>query len=511
MADTPFGDASGLLGIPPEYLAQFQLPDEEKKRLLMGNILLGISAGAFNSRKGNELGALGSGVLQGAQLGQNAVAQAMKQRGESITQAGNLYKLGKDMDWQKRRQEMIYGGDQPSSGVSPSTFNIPGTPQPSGSPFGPAQGQGGGNTTSNWLMAEAQKLGVLPEVRAALANPNEAEGWKQAMGFLNDARKPIFGQGKLPMVPDGQGGYKVANVAGYNEQLAAQVGAEEGAKAAHELVQVPQADGTMRMMPKSEALKALAPQAPRVQMDRQPTAKEAAWIAANGGPSATLGITANPLQMKEAEAKIATQAAQDTEVSKSQGQDFIGMLTAEKQAPANIGKLEMLRSHLSKVETGAAAPTVQNLKAYAAYFAPDLSKSWTQDTPYAQAATSLANEMALQLRNPAGGAGMPGSLSDSDRNFLVSMSANVANDPRAIPMMIDARIALEKRSQEVGKIARDYRAKNGKIDDGLYAEIAAYANAHPLFEGQKAPEAPAMPKFDRAALEAEAKRRNLKF
>jgi len=185
------------------------------------------------------------------------------------------------------------------------------------------------------------------------------------------------------------------------------------------------------------------------------------------------------------------QQAQDTKINEGFATDYSNIVDAEKNAPGNIGKYDLMKQYLAKVNTGKAAPSIQSLKSYAAYFAPDLAKSWTQDVPYAQAAAALSNEIALQLRNPATGAGMPGSMSNSDRDFLTSMTASAANDPRAIPMMLDARIALEKRAQDIGKLARQYRSENGKIDEGFYQKVQDFADSHPLFPsnmgGQSAP------------------------
>ena len=195
-----------------------------------------------------------------------------------------------------------------------------------------------------------------------------------------------------------------------------------------------------------------------------------------------MGTTPNPLAMKQAEGAIQSQTAQNTLIGEGQGKDYLSVLDAEKAAPGNIAKYELMKNYLGKVETGKLAPSVLGLKSIAAYVAPNLAKEWTKDVPYAQASASLSNEIALQLRNPQGGAGMPGSMSDSDRNFLVSMTANASNDPRAIPMMLDARIAMEKRSQEVGKLARSYRQQHGTIDEGFYQQLQDWSNAHPMFK-----------------------------
>ncbi len=57
-------------------LAQYALPDEERKRLLLGNVWLGIGGGLMSGKRGNEIGAAGSGAVVGAQMGQQAVNDA---------------------------------------------------------------------------------------------------------------------------------------------------------------------------------------------------------------------------------------------------------------------------------------------------------------------------------------------------------------------------------------------------------------------------------------------------
>jgi hypothetical protein len=111
----------------------------------------------------------------------------------------------------------------------------------------------------------------------------------------------------------------------------------------------------------------------------------------------------------------------------------------------------------------------------------------TDDTALVDAAQAISRDLALQLRNPAGGAGMPGAMSDSDRQYLTSMVAGTETTPEAIPFMLDAARRVEQRNKDVAEIARKYKAAhNGAIDDGVYDEITAYANAHPLFTDEDA-------------------------
>jgi hypothetical protein len=228
------------------------------------------------------------------------------------------------------------------------------------------------------------------------------------------------------------------------------------------------------------------PPGTRFNFENAPPNEVAAALrdAASGGGKL---VGPNPLAMKAAESAIATQAAQNTDVAKAFGNDYVDMVKAEKGAPANIQKYQYLKGLWGDVNTGKFAPTTQAIKATAAYFAPDLAKSFTKDVPAFQAAQALSNAMALELRNPAGGAGMPGSLSDADRQYLQSMISSAQNDPRAIPLILDAKISLEKRNQDLGRIARDYRASHGGVlDEGVYQAFQDYSNAHPLFK-QAAP------------------------
>lgn len=103
-----------------------------------------------------------------------------------------------------------------------------------------------------------------------------------------------------------------------------------------------------------------------------------------------------------------------------------------------------------------------------------------------EAAQALASEIALELRNPSGGAGMPGAMSDKDREFLVSMVPGLATTPQGRKRMLETAQKLAQRDVQVSKIAREYRKRNGTIDEGFYDELARYSAENPLFK-QSAP------------------------
>ncbi|MDE2441944.1 MAG: hypothetical protein KGP14_13050, partial [Betaproteobacteria bacterium] len=102
--------------------------------------------------------------------------------------------------------------------------------------------------------------------------------------------------------------------------------------------------------------------------------------------------------------------------------------------------------------------------------------------PAKQAFQALSGEIALSLRNPSGGAGMPGALSDKDLTFLQSMTPDLGKTTEGNKLIIDTARKLATRDQEVAKMARDYRKKNGQFDEGFFDQLAAYSDKHPLYE-----------------------------
>jgi len=514
---TPWDNIGGLLSsLNPNA-------DDQAQAKKMGLLALGLSL--LGARKGQEWDAAGRAGMNGIGAYQGTLASGPRLRQENLKTAMELQKFSNDQKMQDMAFKLIGGG-----GASAPAPEQAGPPSPSGASatYAPPQQPGQGMAYSpaaeqGWAILNPKVAEVLHRQQQITQGP---QGTLLRNGQIVGQVTPtgiVDAAGKFtPLPPDAL----QANAAQEGAVAGARTAATEAAQQPYRTTtapvgpngapvfgyvnsiagqpnvggQAPAADPLATIVPRTEKEAAqlgnlMASRGQQFQMTR---GQDGTFVPGpnHGKPFAQgngVAVGADPLQIKQAEQNIATQGTQDTEIAKSQGQDFVGIVQAEKNAPANIAKLDLLKNYLSKVDTGKAAPTVMTLKAYAAYFAPDLAKEWTKDVPYAQAAASLSNEMALQLRSPQGGAGMPGALSNSDREFLTSMSASSANDPRAIPLMIDARIAMEKRSQEVGKLAREYRQRNGKIDDGFYSVLAQYSAAHPLFQGMQAPTAAPAP------------------
>lgn len=513
-------------------------PEDQRQARSLG--LLAAGLGMMGAPRGQEWQAIGRGGLLGVQAYRNELSDLSRQRGQNLAQAAGLYKLGKDTQFTDLGLKMLQGENGTpgvASGAPPVATtegsSYVGMPPPPTSPAPAAAGMSGApqwaTPRTQLAFALAGKKDVSDVIDRVSKMTQGPQGTliigNQVVGQVLPNGAGTILDGKFyPQPPDA--------LKAMAEQAGAMKGAEVGATEAaqqpyrtmtanvgpggapvtgytNKLLGAPEVAGKPQAVPTANMAPTMSP-AERQQAERD--------FAATGGgaptwPNGSAGggvmVGPNPLAVEAAKGQIAAQTAQDTKIAEGGAQDYMAAVTAERQAPQNIAKYNMLRDYFGRVETGKLAPTVQSLKAVAAYVAPDLAKEWTKDVPFAQAATALANEMALQLRNPAAGAGMPGQMSDQDRKYLQQMVASAANDPRAIPLMIDARIAVEKRNQDIGQMAREYRARRGVIDEGFYQVIADYAAKHPLFPNVAAAESAALQQPKAQELVDELRRRGV--
>lgn len=154
-----------------------------------------------------------------------------------------------------------------------------------------------------------------------------------------------------------------------------------------------------------------------------------------------------------------------------------GIMSAGMNAPKNIAKYQQLGDLLANVDGGILTPIGTNIASMASSFGFKLDKN----LPNKEAAAALANEMALELRNPANGAGMPGAMSEKDRDFLVSMTPGSSQTAEGRKMIISSAIALAQRNQQVADFARKYEKKYGQLDNGFFDQLSAWSSANPLF------------------------------
>jgi hypothetical protein len=160
---------------------------------------------------------------------------------------------------------------------------------------------------------------------------------------------------------------------------------------------------------------------------------------------------------------------------------------AERKARTEIGRLDRLDRLLEQTYTGSGAEWTLAAKKAAQFLGFEMG----DDIGQAEAGQALASEMALELRNPSGGAGMPGAMSDKDREFLQSMVPGLAQTSSGRKLMVETRKKLRQRDIEVARMARAYERKNGVLDSGFEDELAKFSAENPLFDDMATSEAEA--------------------
>lgn len=159
------------------------------------------------------------------------------------------------------------------------------------------------------------------------------------------------------------------------------------------------------------------------------------------------------------------------------GEQYITLQKADLDSRAKVSKYDRMDQLLSQIETGKLEPAKTSIQAIAESLGLDVDKS----LPSKQAFQALSGEIALSLRNPSGGAGMPGALSDKDLAFLQSMTPDLGKTTEGNRLIIETARKLAKRDQDVAKMAREYRKKHGQFDEGFFDELAVYSDKNQLF------------------------------
>lgn len=268
----------------------------------------------------------------------------------------------------------------------------------------------------------------------------------------------------------------------------------------------PEQQQVARMMPQ-EFAKTMLPQAPKLETIFTPQGQEQkAWVRGPGfEPQPVGGAKQAPMpweyepdgqggfRMKPGVLSAKTQVAQagagrNNVVFKQEGEEsktvgkFFGDQYAEIQkagidAYGKVNRLSRMEQLLSGLETGKFTPAMTEVKSAL----DSLGIKIDPNLGSAQAAQALSNELALQMRNPSGGAGMPGAMSDADRNFLSATVPGLAKTPGGNRQLIETAKRLAQRDQQVAQMAREYRKQNGHLDEGFYQQLQQFSEANPLF------------------------------
>ena len=180
--------------------------------------------------------------------------------------------------------------------------------------------------------------------------------------------------------------------------------------------------------------------------------------------------------------------AAEAEYDKKKAESFAQMAEQMRASWVNSTKMNSMLDQLEtlykdpNVTQGALAENITGLKGIAASLNIDIAGKGSED-----AIRSITNKFALELRNPSGGAGMPGAMSDSDRNFLASIPPSLSNTPAGRALISQGMRAINNRDKQIANMAQRYEEKNGRLDNGFVKEMREWSEKTPMFdEKQKA-------------------------
>ncbi len=195
---------------------------------------------------------------------------------------------------------------------------------------------------------------------------------------------------------------------------------------------------------------------------------------------AQIPLTTLPQQLRGAQT---TKTAEKT--GTDLGEEYSKIQAGAPAAQARLNQVDQLEELLSGLDSGSLAQAGVKTAELAKSFGIDIDPKLGAK----QAALAIGNGLALQLRNPSAGAGMPGSLSNSDRDFLVSMLPSLMQTADGRKKLIDYMRRMAQRDMDVAKLARDYKKENGQYDEYFYDNLAQWSEQHPIFSsGLKRPD-----------------------
>lgn len=185
-------------------------------------------------------------------------------------------------------------------------------------------------------------------------------------------------------------------------------------------------------------------------------------------------------------------------IGKSRGELFSKLTAGAQHAQSRITALSTIESLMGDIETSAATPFGNKAAAYA----KALGITIDPNLPRKEAAQAFMNQLALDSRSTAEGGGMPGSMTDKDREFLIGINPNMGQTKSGRKILIEVQKRLAKRNQQMAGWAAEYRAKNGSFDEGFQDFARLKAEKYPLFDdlfaGSPSPSSPGAPlRFDR--------------
>ena len=420
--------------------------------------------------------ALGQGALSGLsgyQSAQQAAQQAQLVKLHAQLYGAQAGKLNEDIKRQQRLGQ-IMTNDAPmdvasTGGTLPAAYGQPG--------FQPGVSQPRSPSPLDMYKAKASQLvkeGFFKEGNELAEFITKMEPkleFKDGVWYDKTSGSPVRGGafvnqqgfgGLMNVGPNGQ--ISMGPLAGAAERYGEQQGIGARTSAAYDLVTVP-ATGPNSPPTYASRLSLLpgqggAPAAPVGPQGAIPPARPAAGMS----PADTAAQAAN--------------AAQQLEISKNYGSIYNSLQNASMANPGKIAKVQRIGTLLGDFEGGKFSGTGLEI----ARGANSLGLKIDQKLPNKEAAQALTNEVALELRSTADGHGMPGAMSDADREFLKAMTPQMAQTAEGRKTIIESKVKVMQRENQVAEMARQYKKKYGSLNEDFFTQLSGWSERNPMFK-----------------------------
>lgn len=414
---------------------------------------LGILA---NARGPNSQNAIGAGALAGLQAAQSAQQNAYLNDYRKAQAA----KLSQDARLNGAKIALFDrlgsgGGQSAGSPIASSDGSVPAGAMP----------QGGATanpiTMNDVLTGKLLGIDLLPEykylsdgvqLQPGTVRENPITHEREVIPNLDKGQTFQFGPDKRTIV----GVTNLPNAVNAAAQMAgATTEAQQAATAKYDLIPVPDGKGGTKLMPRSQAVGVLG-----------------------GAGQRTGGLGTTPSQADQTFDESVAKAAADT---------YNNLQTSGMSADKQIANYQRVGQLLDGFEGG----TLSNLGLQGAKLANSLDIKLDPNLGSKEAAVAIGNQLALQLRDPANGGGMPGAMSDADRNFLQASVPNLTQSNAGRKQLIEYQVKVLERNKDVATFARKWRQKYGRLDaldpngNDFQTALSNWSANNPLFpQGQ---------------------------
>ena len=403
-------------------------------------------------------------------------------------------------------QQFINAGNAGNAPPNTSVTNAGVTPSPSGSAVVPQVGSqqlasaltgfggpAGGQPMKLYLQTDPTGKSYLEQLAKDFTDANKptdkirelvAAGVKPGTPQWNAALTNILTAGGIYQ-PNAQGGVGLAK--GFVTGAGDIKRAEEEAKAENEVVTIKV--GGREVLGTNKQFRILA-------TGKASTAEEArdvvAWAGRNGigadiGVSSTGGMPQGSSGggASGQTGSVINPTAADSTYSAERAKSFSTMADKISASWEIATKMNGMLDQLDllyqdpNVTSGALAENISGLKGLAASLNIDIAGRGSEE-----AIQSITNRFALELRNPSGGAGMPGAMSDADRTFLASIPPGLSKTPAGRALIAQGMRAVNDRDRQIANMAQRYEERVGRLDNGFIKEMREWSDANPLLSPQ---------------------------